>query len=762
MVVNGGASDNGAAEENLSGPTKRRGIRALVYGDVNLNIIDGSAIWAQSMVQALARAGCEVTFLLKGKVQTLRLLEPLVDVPGITVVRPFEDGLVPGVTGEDLTPADLPAVLRRLDAERHFDLLVLRGLRASHEVALDETFKGRLWVYLTDIPQSLAAVTPESLAELTTVAEASRQMLWQTEELRSFVEAVVPAACGKSLLLRPIVPEPEFNVPQGRDVLREPVNLVYTGKFAPDWNTLQMTTLPRLLRDRGIQAELQMIGDKIHQDLGRPSFYDRMRNALEKTPGVTWHGGRSRQEAMELSARADIGLSWRNPKVESSLELSTKVLEFGLLGLPVILNRTPMHEALLGIDYPLFAQTEEDVLDAVHAAVRDPGVYADAAARCRAAAEPYTLQNAGSTLSGYLEQAFPSAPSIRGRGRRLRVGVVSHDWKFFSRLLDYLKALPQLDVRLDNWPALTKNDPKASQELADWAEVVICEWCGPNAVWYSRHKRPGQRLIVRLHRFELYAPWISEIEIDNVDQVVCVSSHYARLTRELTGWPEEKLIVVPNWVDVDQLDRPKLDGVRYHLGMIGAAPARKRPDLALDVLERVRAKDPRFALFVKTKMAWDYWFWKQPEEQQHLDDVLRRIQTSPLLRGAVVFDRFGPDVAAWLRKIGFVLSTSDDESFHLAPAEGMASGAVPVIRSWPGADTIYSRRWIHDTPDEMAQRILEIVQSGRWEEEREAARQEVRDSFALSQICRSWTRLLSGEAPARTANGSTVAVESVA
>ena len=71
--------------------------------------------------------------------------------------------------------------------------------------------------------------------------------------------------------------------------------------------------------------------------------------------GVIWHGGQPRAEAMRLAAAGDIGLSWRHPELDSSLELSTKVLEFGQLGLPVILNRTPMHEALLGADYPLFA-----------------------------------------------------------------------------------------------------------------------------------------------------------------------------------------------------------------------------------------------------------------------------------------------------------------------------------------------------------------------------------------------------------------------
>ena len=156
-------------------------------------------------------------------------------------------------------------------------------------------------------------------------------------------------------------------------------------------------------------------------------------------------------------------------------------------------------------------------------------------------------------------------------------------------------------------------------------------------------------------------------------------------------------------MDVESLDRPKFDGSQFHLGFIGMAPARKRLDRALDVLERCARTTIRYPLFVKTKMTWEYpWVWQRHEEQVHVDEVMRRIQTSRLLADAVVFDDFGPDVASWLRRIGFVLSTSDDESFHLAPAEGMASGAVPAITDWPGADTIYDARWIHRTTDELA------------------------------------------------------------
>src|ERR1700676_862669 len=50
---------------------------ALVYGDVDLNLLDGSAIWLQSVTQALVAAGCAVTLVLKAPVRTEPLIAPL-------------------------------------------------------------------------------------------------------------------------------------------------------------------------------------------------------------------------------------------------------------------------------------------------------------------------------------------------------------------------------------------------------------------------------------------------------------------------------------------------------------------------------------------------------------------------------------------------------------------------------------------------------------------------------------------------------------
>ncbi|WP_231493992.1 glycosyltransferase [Nocardiopsis sp. CNT312] len=729
--------------------------RALLYGDVDLNIIDGSAIWAQSMAQALVAAGCQVTLLLKAPVRTDRLTAPLTQTPGVRLLRPYEDELLPDLGPRGLTPEQAVELITRQDGRSRFDLVVVRGRRLAGLAAQEESLSGRLWTYLTDFPHSVSEFTATATAELTDIALASRFLLCQTEELRAFLESSVPAACGRSVLFPPVVVVPDGVRAQGEVHAR--ARLAYTGKFAPKWNTLEMTSLPAELERLGVESEMVMIGDKIHADPA--DWVKRMRKALEGTPGVDWRGGMSRADALRQAAECDFGLSWRDPSMDASLELSTKVLELGALGLPVVLNRTPMHEAMLGADYPLFAGTDTaSVASVVARAHADRSVYADAADRCREAAADHALDRAAERLRACLAEALPPAPAGTDPGLPLKVVVAGHDLKFFTRLAEYLESLPGLDVRIDQWEGLRTHDQYRSRELAGWADVVICEWCGPNALFYAKWKRPDQRLVVRLHRFELYAEWPRKLDIDKVDAVVCVSPHYADLTRDITGWPDDKVIVVPNWVDDAQLDRPKLAGAEYSLGMVGIAPSRKRLDRGLDVLAELRRMDPRYTLSVKTKQPWDYWWiWNRPEERSYFERVYRRIQRDELLSPAVVFDPFGPDVATWLRRVGFMLSTSDDESFHLAPAECAASGGVPALLPWPGADTIYDPHWIHDDAVAMAEAVHATVSEGRFAEEAERARSEVVSAYGLSRVRSLWTELVvSGKVP-RSAESRSVA-----
>jgi len=188
--------------------------------------------------------------------------------------------------------------------------------------------------------------------------------------------------------------------------------------------------------------------------------------------------------------------------------------------------------------------------------------------------------------------------------------------------------------------------------------------------------------------------------------------------------------------------------------MTSMVDMRKRVDLALDVLEELRRDDDRYQLFIKSGMPWElWWVWKHQEQRRHYNDAFRRVQRSPLLRDAVVFDDGGPDVPAWLRRIGFILSVSDDESFHMAPAEGMASRAVPAIRHWPGAETIYDSRWIGENPAEMAASIAALSSPAAWEAARQDAHRDVL-AWDLGAVAETWLRFIRGASPAGDGPGA--------
>ena len=340
-----------------------------------------------------------------------------------------------------------------------------------------------------------------------------------------------------------------------------------------------------------------------------------------------------------------------------------------------------------------------------------------------------------------LRMLRPAAPAVL-RGRRRRVLFAGPDLRFVEAIGGRLARLEECEVRTARWRGIGSRVSPESIAGNGWADVVVCEWAGANAVWHARNKRPGQRLIVHLHRYEVDTPWPRRVDWAAVDQLVAVSPGWRQVLRErLDGVRRGRVVAIPNPVDALAFDRAKTAGARFHLGMTGAVPKRKRLDRALDLLAGLRGRDARFCLFVKGEMPWHRPAWNRRDERAYFRDVLRRVRRDPLLRGAVVFEPWGPDVANWLRKIGTVLSTSDVESFHLAVAEGMMSRAAAVVLPWPGADAVYGEPWVvRDVVDGVG-RILAQTDPAVWERRRQAARARVAP-YELDRVFEAWARLL--------------------
>jgi len=705
-----------------------------LYGDVNLNIVDGSAIWLVSVAQLLdGIEGVRTTVLLKAPVERDVLSRALDELPTVTAVEPqriLRD------------PVDAAARLESIDVTDRFDAIVLRGLRLCAAAANSPVLQGRLWVYLTDFPQQWDQLDLATRNTLAAIDDAAAILLCQTPRLRDYLEAVLRDGSAGTALLPPLVP-PQFyeRADSERGPADGPVRLLYAGKFAPGWGFLEtVAALGDLVAD-GIDVELHVAGDKVHKPAHDPAFAPAVEAALESTPRLVWHGAVARDELPALVRTMDAALSPRSSWLDDSLELSTKILEYGASGLPVVLNRNAMQTELLGDDYPLYLDRLEDLPDVLRLAVTDRSIRETAAEATRRAAAGFSIEAASSRLAPHVHRLQHHSR----QGRATRLVVAGHDLKFLNRFLPWFER-HGCEIRIDQWGGHNKHDERHSRSLAKWADVILCEWSLGNAVWYSRHKHRDQRLVIRLHQQELSTPHPGALEVDSIDKVITVSPWMDERINNEASFLRELVEVIPNAVDTLALDRPKLPGAQWTLGMLGFLPWLKRPDLAIDFLEHLLDRDDRYRLVIAGPLPWELdWLWARNEERTHFEGLFERVRQSAMLASRVSFDGRVSNVAAWLQKVGVVLSPSDSESFHLAMAEGMASRAVPVIVDRPGAALIFGDRWVHGPMSAATDDVLGLRDAGCFAELGEEARVQSVAEFALDSIAPKLVSAVLGE-----------------
>jgi hypothetical protein len=325
---------------------------------------------------------------------------------------------------------------------------------------------------------------------------------------------------------------------------------------------------------------------------------------------------------------------------------------------------------------------------------------------------------------------------------KIKVVFAGHDLKFAKLIIDYLELTGNYEIRLDQWKGHNVHDEDHSKDCVKWADLVVCEWGLGNAVWYSDNKLPGQKLIVRMHRQEVQTVYPKQFNLDNIEKIIAISPYVYEEFYRVFKLPREKMTMIYNVVDSNMMDQEKEGDSRYNLGFIGMSPKMKRLDLAIDILEKLWQKDSRYKLFIKGKLPQEYpWLWNKEHEREYYEKLFNRINEAPW-KSAVVFDGFGSDIPNWLKKIGYVLSTSDFESFHLAPSEGAASGAVPLILKWDGSDTIYPKHFLFNSVDDIVLQVTKINDSNQNQVLGEEAKKYVRQHFSVEEIGANWDKLI--------------------
>lgn len=724
----------------------------LVYAP-NLQPLYKTDYWLHKFTASFAASGnVELTVIAPANGQTGSVRRLLNGSAGLPLINVQE-------VAADSEAGALREMLKRLgtlDAARSQDVVLVVGYQACLAVAENKNLSGRLWFCTPDLPVAWLQ-SAEAGSRLGELAGACRFWILETEAARAALEEGVSAVGRKTIVLPPCAratPQPKAGQ---RDTEKKSL-AVYFDALSTDFDAI-MADCRRL-------AELgEPIGAAHAVILGAGRLSIRQRRKLVDLAAggdgyLTVSFCPESGPAVEPGRDADI-LCWNAPLVGDG----TPVLEWPLetclsvaAGRRLMLfRRTAACQSVLGEGVePLLFDGFAELISACGRYASDAAAYG-AAVGClvHLLDDAAVREAARHRLALMLQRTHRGGLQVAAIAQRpIRLLIAGHDLKFFTQIQDHFERLPNVEVRCDVWAGLNKHDEAQSRELLEWADVIHCEWCLGNAIWYGQHKRPGQRLVVRFHAFEERTEYPPRVDVDAVDRFVFVGDHKRTNAVRRLGWPEEKTVVVPNAVDDLQFDRPKAPEARFTLGILGIVPGLKNLGTCLDVLERLRARDRRFRLRVKSRMPWEFpWVWGRGYERLPYEECFRRANEADLLRGAVAFDPHDERVAGWLQHIGFILSPSSSESFHLAVAEGMIGGAVPLVWNWGGAETIFGTRWLVSSADEAADRIWSWVHSGGLSLEQRRAIAYGCERFALDTVLDALRPAILGVADSTPAAG---------
>ncbi|MDU0479895.1 glycosyltransferase [Staphylococcus chromogenes] len=314
---------------------------------------------------------------------------------------------------------------------------------------------------------------------------------------------------------------------------------------------------------------------------------------------------------------------------------------------------------------------------------------------------------------------------------KARLVIAGYDLKFIKAMVPGLSQF--YNVQIDEWTGHASHDVKKSKRLIEWAEIIHCEWILGNAVWYSQNKRPGQRLVVRGHLFEVTREYGFALVQENIDRFIFVSLPILDEMVEKFGFDRSKVRMIPNFIDVDAYQRSNDPDRVYNLAIVGIVPARKGFNRALSILSTLRQYDDRYNLTIYGKGPKEFpWVMRDDEEAAYYQACDELIEANSLTE-RVVYSGW-TDLKEALADKGFVLSVSDFESFHVAPAECFAAGNIALFLPWPGVGYIYPEKYICEDVEEITSTILALREEEKFREFAQVGHDFVRDNYDIHRV----------------------------
>ena len=682
-------------------------IEFLLYADINANVVDGSSVWFSSMASILASKG-KTAIIIKENLRHTQVVSNIENSHNVELVTPEKigfDGVFDIEKGVEL--------LRKIDdISPNIRVVVVRGCEVAYRLSETRQFYNRLASYITDfytVNNTKLVMNEEKIEKLKLISLRSVYMLAQTQLIKNKINELtdnqpkyidIPPPINDKFFEKADYVTNKIEANNSFAIKNNVLKIGYAGKITPGWGVFELFEFVENLRDDGVDVELYMAANKISSSTNLKEFRQDIQNWFKKLD-VKYYNNFNREQSLEMLSKMDFIWCFRPADFENStLELSTKLVESVAIGGKCLCYPSAINIESLGKDYPFFIKD----YDSFKSVLNKRELQLDAKFP-KNIWHNHSLKNISENFHSY----FPSEPSSKSK-----MLFTSHDFKFIDAYISYLKS-KQVPVKKEIWEWGGHKNEKQLVEGYKWADKIFCEWGLANAVWYSKNNQDNKPVYIRMHAQEIREraqKFGRQIDTNNIEKIIFVSENIREQAINLFGYQKEQTKFIPNFVMDDEFyfSKRKINN-NIVLGLLGFVPQTKRLDRAVLLLDALRKSGVDARLSVKGHRPEELEFMHAPSRVKELDyyyDTYKMIDNLQL-NDYVDFEEWGANVRDWYEKVDVILSPSENESFHYAVADGVLSGCLPVVWNWDEAIVIYPKDWVVSNISEAHQLVKAYI-----------------------------------------------------
>lgn len=251
-------------------------------------------------------------------------------------------------------------------------------------------------------------------------------------------------------------------------------------------------------------------------------------------------------------------------------------------------------------------------------------------------------------------------------------------------------------------------EPTFNANLIETCDRVFFESADTN-VHLATQRRPHKKgkVFCRIVDVDAHANGPAGIRPGYVDGLIYIADYIKEMCdkryKNLEGTPAK---VIPMGVDLNRFNYKDHDkGFKIAFISTRLTPE-KQFDTALWILVDLLKHSSQYELHVVGRM-YENSVW-----EMHINHIL----DSNDIRDKVKFYNnlpysTGNEINEFLEDKNYLLLTSHKEAFSFAVAEAMAKGIKPIIYNFKGAESIWTREWLFNTPSEAVKSIVSDVYS---------------------------------------------------